>query len=88
MTSQTTTDHDKIRSWTEERDGRPARVKGTGEGGVLRLDFGDEDEGLETIDWDAWFEIFEDSRLALLYQEKTSDGQTSRFNKLVSRDEN
>jgi hypothetical protein len=44
-----TTDHDVIRKWTEERDGRPATVGETAEGehaGILRIDFGDEDEGL------------------------------------------
>ena len=40
--SHTTTDHDEIRRWVEEHDGRPATVKGTGSGddaGVLRIDF-------------------------------------------------
>ena len=83
--SQTTTDHDTIREWAEERDGRPARVEGTGDddddgGGLLRIDFGDEDENLEEISWDEFFEEFEDSNLALVYEE---DG---RFSKLVDRD--
>lgn len=85
-TSQTTTDHDEIRRWAEERDGRPSRVKGTGEGGVLRIDFGEEDESLEEISWDEFFKVFEESELALLYQEETKDGSVSRFNKLVRRD--
>ena len=36
--------------------------------------------------FDKFFEVFDDRGLAFVYQEKTSDGQTSRFNKLVSRD--
>lgn len=84
--SQTTTDHDEIRRWAEERDGRPSRVKGTGEGGVLRIDFGDKDDSLEEIAWDEFFEVFEDSGLAMVYQEETKDGSVSRFNKLVRRD--
>ena len=90
MSSRTLTDHDAIREWTEERDGRPAMVSATaseGKGaGVLRIDFGDEDEGLEEISWETWFETFEDSGLALIVQDKTADGDKSRFNKLVSRD--
>ena len=44
MASQTntTTDHDEIRRWVGEHDGKPATVKGTGddeEAGVLRIDF-------------------------------------------------
>lgn len=88
--SRTLTDHDEIKSWTEERDGKPAMVEATaseGDGvGVLRLSFGDNDERLEEIDWNTWFETFDDQKLALLVQDKTADGETSRFNKLISRD--
>jgi hypothetical protein len=83
--AKTTTDHDEIRRWVESRGGRPARVKGTGRGddpGILRIDFGDPDEGLEEISWDEWFEAFDKNNLAFLYQ----DEGDSRFNKLVSRD--
>lgn len=88
--ARTTTDHDTIRRWAEERGGRPTRVKNTetgGEGaGVLRIDFAEPDEGLEAIDWDTFFDTFEERGLALLFQEKTDDGSVSRFNKIVSRD--
>ncbi|MDQ3890665.1 MAG: hypothetical protein M3312_08990, partial [Actinomycetota bacterium] len=63
--SKTTTDHDEIRRWVEERGGRPASVKGTGDGddaGILRIDFpgvGDE-TSLEEIGWDEFFEKFEE----------------------------
>src|SRR5919108_485833 len=38
--SRTTTDHDEIRRWAEERGGTPASVRDTGEdeAGVLRVD--------------------------------------------------
>jgi len=87
--SNTTTDHDTIRGWVEERDGRPARVEGTGEGdgGLLRIDFGDSDDDLEGISWDEFFEAFEENNLAMIYQEETSGGEESRFAKLVSRDD-
>jgi len=88
--SKQTTDHDTIRRWVEERGGRPARVKDTGNGddpGILRIDYpgrGD-DDALEGISWDDFFRAFEENRLAFLYQEETADGEESRFSKLVSR---
>jgi len=88
--SHTTTDHDEIRSWVEEHGGRPATVRDTGdesEPGVLRIDFpgGAGADQLEEISWDAWFEKFDDSGLALLYQEEKASGEDSTFAKLVSR---
>lgn len=82
------TDHKRIREWAERRGGRPSRVKATAEGdtGLLRLDFGDQDEALEPIDWDLFFKIFEENNLALLEQEETSAGKTSRFSKFVRRE--
>ena len=81
----TTTDHDTIRAWIEERNGRPARVKTGGQGGILRIDFGDTDENLEEISWDDFFQIFDENKLAFLHQDQTADGKTSRFNKFVDR---
>ena len=81
----TTTDHDEIRSWVEERGGIPSRVRGTEPGGILRIDFGEPEEQLEEIDWDTFFEVFEDRGLAFLHQDETDGGQ-SRFNKCVDRD--
>jgi hypothetical protein len=81
----TTTDHDAIRAWIEERNGRPAKVDTGGDGGILRVDFGDPDEGLEPIDWDEFFEIFDANELAFLHQNETGEGDTSRFNKFVRR---
>lgn len=80
-----TTDHKQIRNWIEERGGHPARVKTSGEGGILRVDFGEPEESLEEIDWDDFFSVFDENKLAFLYQEETGSGKTSRFNKFVSR---
>jgi len=91
-TSKVTTDHDQIRRWVEQRGGRPATVKRTERDhhpGILRIDFPgfSGEDSLEEVDWDSWFETFEDRELAFLYQDKTSDGKESRFNKLVARAE-
>ncbi len=86
-----TTDHEVIRSWVEERGGRPARVAETapgksdakrGSGGILRIDFAEPDEALEQISWDEFFRTFERNKLAFLYQ----DEKGSRFQKFIDRD--
>lgn len=84
--SNTTTDHDEIREWAEARDGHPAKVDTGGDGGILRIDFGKPEDNLEAIEWDEFFEIFDENNLAFLYQDKTADGSESRFNKFVNRD--
>jgi anaerobic selenocysteine-containing dehydrogenase len=89
--SKTTTNHEEIRKWAEERNGKPAHVKRTGgphDAGILRIDFpGYSGEGkLEEISWEEFFEKFDEQELALVYQEKTADGKKSNFNKLVSRE--
>jgi hypothetical protein len=88
--SYTTTDHDVIRAWAEARGGSPADVAGTGDGssgpGVLRIEFRDDSGALEDVDWQPFFDTFEQSGLAFVYQEKTSDGSTSRFNRFIRRD--
>lgn len=81
---ETTTDHDVIRKWAEARGGQPARVKGTGGGedaGLLRLDFGKPEENLEQIEWEEFFDTFDESGLAFVYD----DAPDSRFGKLVRR---
>ena len=86
--SKTTTNHDEIRRWVEARGGRPAGVQATGDGddpGILRIDFGDPEEGLEEISWDEFFQAFDENDLAFLYQEETEEGGESRFNKFISR---
>jgi len=89
--AKTTTDHNQIRQWAEERGGKPAHVKGTGgenDPGILRIDFpGYTGEGkLEPISWDEFFKKFDEQQLALTYQETTAEGKKSNFNKLISRE--
>lgn len=80
-----TTDHEEIRRWIEEREGTPSRVKDSREGGILRIDFGEKEENLEPMAWDDFFSVFEKSDLAFLHQDRTQDGELSRFNKFVNR---
>ena len=83
--SQMTTDHEQIRKWVKARNGRPARVKGTENGGVLRIDFDEPEETLEEISWEEFFRIFDENELAFLYQDKTEGGEMSRFTKFINR---
>jgi hypothetical protein len=69
-----TTNHDEIRRWVEEKSGRPAKVKGTG---VLRIDFGEPDENLESIGWDEFFKLFDQSKVEFIYDPE------GHFNKFV-----
>jgi hypothetical protein len=84
MASATSTrDHEQIRAWAEERGGVPTVVKGTE--GLLRIDFvegprsGGREKSLEQVDWDRWFELFDESDLAFLF----SPEPDSKFFKLV-----
>lgn len=86
--AERTIDHDTIRKWVEDRNGRPATVKRTGSSdapGILRIDFPgfSGEDTLEPVEWDAFFQTFEESELAFLYQDDT----TSTFCKFVRRNE-
>lgn len=93
MSEQTnvTTNHEEIKRWVEARGGHPSTVKGTERGdepaGLLRIDYPgySGEERLEEISWDEFFQKFDESNLAFVYQEETSGGDTSRFSKLVDR---
>src|SRR3954453_15143810 len=91
--NRTTTDHDEIRRWAEERGGKPAAGEGPGSGAdprTLRIAFPgrpeSDDDSLEEVSWDEWFRAFDENELAFVCQERTAGGEPSRFNKLVSRD--
>ena len=88
--AKTTTDHETIRRRAAERGGKLAALLetgGNGGPGILRIDFpgrGDDDR-LEKISWEEFFDAFDQDRLAFLYRERTEDGDTSRFDKPASR---
>ena len=88
--AQLTIDHEQIRNWVEERGGKPACVKGTSSGDscLLRIDFpgGAGEESLEEMSWDQFFDVFDDRKLAFLYQDRKADGEPSTFNKLIDRE--
>lgn len=90
--ARTTTNHDEIKNWVEQRGGRPATVKTTGmrrEPGILRINFPgfSGEDTLEDISWESFFEAFDRNNLAFLYQEELKSGEPSRFFKLVRRED-
>lgn len=89
--SRVLTDHDEIQRWAEERGARPSAVQRTHTDdnvGIIRLDFPgySGEDSLEEIEWDEWFDKFDDNNLALIVQDETAGGEKSNFNKIVSRD--
>jgi hypothetical protein len=56
------------------------------ESAIQRIDFQEPDARLEEIDWETFFENFEERKLAFLHQDETAGGKTSQFNKFVTRD--
>jgi hypothetical protein len=86
--SRTTTNHDEIRKWVEERNGKPSFVKNTdnGDTGLLRINFPgySGEDTLEEVSWDEFFRTFDEKNLQFLYQAETADGKESRFNKFIS----
>jgi hypothetical protein len=88
--SRVTTDHNAIRCWAEQRAAKPVVVlagKVDDDPGTVRLEFpGSRDNALKEISWQEWFAKFERSKLALLYQEQTADGERSSFCKFVRRE--
>ncbi len=85
-----THNHDRIKRWAEDRNGRPTRVLSSGDGngpGTLHIDFPGyrADGDLEAISWSEFFATFEESQLALLYQEESQRGEVSKFNRLIRR---
>ncbi|HYK75967.1 MAG TPA: hypothetical protein VEV16_03260 [Daejeonella sp.] len=86
-----THDHQQIKEWANSRKAVPAKVKGTGSNtdeGILRIHFpqhSTHNDDLEEIEWDDFFQKFEENNLDLIYQEKTKDGDISTFHKFVKR---
>ncbi len=91
--AKTTRNHDEIQKWAEARGGKPGAIKATEKAddpGILRLFFPKaphhNDDAIEEISWEEFFEKFDESGLELTYQEKTADGHVSDFNKLTYPD--
>lgn len=72
---KTTTDHEAIRRWAEERGGRPAlALKQQDQPLGLRIEFPEDREGAEEalrlISWDEFFAKFDEDNLVFLYRDE------------------
>jgi len=94
-------DHEAIRDWAAARAGSPAIQEATsaGDGPVLRIVFGqsfyeDDDRperseatgGLELVDWEEWFTLFDNRHLALVVPEDRP-GVRDEFHEIVRQNE-
>lgn len=85
----TTADHETIRTWVEQRGSMPARVNeltGEDSGSLAIVPKGKDDDSLNLISWDEFFETFEDERLAFAYQTEKADPNAKWFCQFVTRD--
>lgn len=83
--SETTQNHDKIRNWIEERGGRPPLSKHGKQGRrcwPAARKFDESEENLEDVEWDEFFDTFDDSHLTFLFQ-ANFEGNQSRFFKFI-----
>ncbi|WP_228484500.1 hypothetical protein [Microbacterium cremeum] len=89
----TTTDHDVIRQWAEDRHATPATLEGAEHDGhldLLRFDFGfgmveAEEEKLREVSWDEWLRAFDEHGLSFVYHDTRADGSRSNFFRLENR---
>lgn len=96
------TDHEEVRDWASARMGAPGVVDVSIEGGtqpMLRLVFDqaayeDQDRpqrpenagGVELVEWDEWFHIFDENQLALVVAQD-APGVRENFYELIRRDD-
>jgi len=73
-----TTDHHRIRSWVTSHRGHPALVKSEPKSLYIRFpSHPKDDDSVETISWDAFFDKFEADHLAMQFVSDPSSGQGS-----------
>lgn len=88
--TKTTTDHDTIRNWVEERGSTAAQMTGSSSDGPESLAITPRDaekNSVEEISWDEFFEIFEEGNLAFVYQTDRDDPSEQWFCKFVDREQ-
>lgn len=58
--------------------------------GMICIEFPDapsaSDENLQEINWDEFFEKFEEAELAMVLQDETASGEQSNFYKVIKRE--
>lgn len=86
--TKTTTDHETIREWIEQRGSIPAQVTepaGDDPGSLAVIPEGKMDDSVREVSWEKFFEIFEDEGLAFVYQTKRDNPDEQWFCKFDER---
>lgn len=84
-----TTEPEVIRQWAEARNGQPALIPGNGAQTSTPCIIFPEinySESYTVISWPDLFQKIAQDNMALLYQEKTTSGEISQFNRFVLAD--
>lgn len=84
MAMKYTADNDEIRAWMEEHGALPAVLKETSDNGeespdMLQISFNPNDPNMKEMDWEEFFERFENENLALVYDDATPKGEIPEF---------
>jgi hypothetical protein len=69
-----TIDHARIVAWAQRRGARPSTFEGDEHPWPLFFDWGPDAPGVMPIDWDRFFEQFEQAALAFAYRDATPTG--------------
>ena len=73
---------DAFNTWLDAAVFKVDCTGGKRDPGMIRLEFpgarNANDDKLEPISWEEWFNAFDENKLALLYQETTRDGEESQ----------
>lgn len=91
MAMKYTIDQAEIREWIEAHSGVPAVLKEVSEDegeesdDMLHISFDPNDPDMEEMEWDEFFERFDNDNLALVYDDLTPKGTVPDF-ELVDRD--
>ena len=87
-----TTDHNEIKNWAEERKGIPSSLENPDEDAsnlILRILFSDDKkvEQAKQISWDEFFKRFEEHKLAFVYKHENFGGELTNFHRFVFRED-
>ncbi len=91
LSTRSSSDHEVIRRWAEERGGRPAKLLQEGEppaeAASLHIEFSAPVASGRThsISWEEFFGEFDRLKLELTYTDEPTPGGPSRFWRLVPR---
>jgi hypothetical protein len=88
--TETTTEHDTIREWVEERGSTAAQVTepaGDDPGSLAIIPEGQMDDSVREVSWEEFFEIFEDEELAFVHQTEKDDPEEQWFCQFTERGE-